>query len=62
MLEDDAVVATKRTGATTSDRRCGSGDKGKGKRSRQNRDVEQERGDGVSVHSSRHRGADRAGH
>ena len=48
------MAATKRTVASTSDSWGGSGGKGKGKRSRRNRDVEQERSDGVSVHTSGH--------
>ena len=55
MLEDDVMVATKRKVVSTFDGRGGNGGrddsagKGKGKRCKRNRDVGQERSDGVSV-------------
>ena len=54
MLEDNVVAATKRTMASTSDSRGGNEGKGKGKRSQQNRDGEQEWSDGFSVHTLGH--------
>ena len=48
------MATMKRTKASTSDSRGDSEGKEKGKRSRQNRDAEQERSDGVSIHASSH--------
>ena len=56
VLEDNVVATMKRTVTSTSDNWSGSGGKGKGKRDRHNRDAEQEQSDGVSVHTSGHRG------
>ena len=46
------MAATKRTVASTFYGRGSSGGKGKGKRSLHHRDIEQERSNGVSVHTS----------
>ena len=56
MLEDDVVPAMNRTMASMSfDSRGGNGGKGEGNRSRQITNVEQERNEGVSIHTSRNR-------
>ena len=52
MLEDDVVVAMKKTMASASSSRGGSGGKGKGKRSRRDCDAEQKPSGGVSVHQA----------
>ena len=50
------MATTKRMVASTSNDQSNNGGKGKGKRSRQNRDTKQEQSDGISVHTSGHRG------
>ena len=54
MLKDNVVAATTRNVASTCNNQSGSGGNGKRKRSRHNRDAEQERSDGVSVHALGH--------